>query len=113
MVTKSISGTVYIDGVEVGNFTIYYEDEAVNALTENIVSKTTNVDVLINSTNVGSGVVNYDDYITYDEGGTRSYQIIGDILINTSNVGSITLQMSDDYGKIKKATQITLQIIPQ
>lgn len=91
---------VMVDGIKVGDGIINIVDEYSDGV-EQIITRTISGQVVMDSI-IGSIVGSYNDYITYNNGGTRSLDI--NIYMNMDSIllGSTTLTHNDRYGAVVK-----------
>jgi len=100
---KTVSGNVYDEQNNViGSVSGTYIDEYQNASTQQIQSRTINISVVDeNGNSIGSGQLQYDDYISYNGGGTRTIDLSGNTNDDVNNtVGSVSGSLEDQYGSV-------------
>jgi len=115
MTEKTVSGTVYADGVALGSISGTYIDDYQNSASEQILSRSVPITVADESgIEIGSGALSYDDYVSYNGGGVRTITVSGNVYANSDVVGSVSGSLDDQYGAVsaKIPTKITLTIIP-
>jgi hypothetical protein len=96
----SISGSVNLDGIGIGSVTGTYIDDSVEQRSETINNVTINITVYIDSTVIGSGVLQYQDYVAYDGGGSRTINVSGNTLLDSTVVGSAVGYLIDNYSAV-------------
>ncbi len=96
----TLSGSVYIDGIVIGSVTGTYVDDSVEQQSETINNVTINITVYIDSTVIGSGLLQYQDYVAYDNGGSRRIDVTGDALLDSTVVGSAVGYLIDNYSAV-------------
>ena len=110
MVLKTITGVVYVDGVQVGSVSGSYEDEYLNQSSEQVVTRSITVTVYVDGVQVGTGTGSYEDKVTYGSGGVESKTITGVVYVDGVQVGSVSGSYEDQYGAVaaKIPTKLTL-----
>lgn len=106
MTLKNISGQVLIDNEQVGNVSGTYKDDSYNGSQEQINNVSVPITATMDNEKIGNGSMNYQDYVTYNGGGSRTIDVNGDVLIDTSKVGVVNATLVDDYGAVQQ------QVIP-
>ncbi|RLE37068.1 hypothetical protein DRJ17_07340 [Candidatus Woesearchaeota archaeon] len=117
MVEKTLSGQVLDEeGNVIGSVSGSYIDEYQDSTSEQIESRTISINVVDeNGNSVGSGQLQYDDYITYNDGGTRTIDLSGDVKDDEGNIiGSANGSLEDQYGSVsaKIPTKLEITITP-
>ena len=102
-------GSVYIDGIVIGSVTGTYIDDSAEQQSETINNVTVNITVYIDTTIytdiiqydvIGSGVLQYQDYVAYNGGGSRTISISDNILLDSSTIGSVNVNLTDNYSAV-------------
>ena len=80
---KPVSGNVVDEyGDVIGSVSGAYVDDYQDGATERIVHRTIPITVVDEEGNeIGSGTLEYDDYITFGSGGVRTIQITGSVSV--------------------------------
>ncbi|MHC1628223.1 MAG: Ig-like domain-containing protein [Candidatus Nezhaarchaeales archaeon] len=114
-----ISGSVLLEGEEVGAVSGEYIDESQDAPSENIQSRSIAGEVYLDGLRVDIAVtLAYDDYVTYNGGGTRTIDISGTVYLtydggNYIIAGNASGSLKDDYGAVAVIeTQLKLEVTP-
>jgi len=106
---KPVSGNVYDDANNtVGSVSGTYIDEYQNSASEQIETRTISISVVDeNGNSIGSGQLQYDDYISYNGGGTRTIDLSGNVNDDVNNtVGSVSGSLEDQYGSVETGVPI-------
>ncbi|RLG86906.1 MAG: hypothetical protein DRO39_02005 [Thermoprotei archaeon] len=85
----------------VGRVTGTYIDGAYDGHSELVRHRVVKIDVKLNGYTVGTGTLEYDDYVVSGTGGTRTITATGDVKMNGKIVGKVTATITDVYGKLK------------
>lgn len=115
MATKTVTGKVFVNGVEIGSVNGSYDDEYIDQSTEQINTKSITAIVYLDSVQIGNGSGSYEDKISYNEGGTETKTVSGNVLIDSVQIGTVSGTLEDQYGAVTGAkipTQLTLEIVP-
>jgi len=95
---KQVSGYVKANENIIGDVTGEYIDES-NANNYTLITKKqVGIVALVNDNNIGSGSLEYDDYVAYDGGGTRKIELTG--FIEGSKLGTIYAVLDDEYSEV-------------
>jgi len=113
-------GNAWLEGEACGTVSGEYTDDSQDATSENIVHRTIDGQVLLEGERVDNGVVlEYDDYVTYNGGGTRTISVVGNAWLYVAEegfsaiVGDCSGSLEDNYGAVTKIpTTLTLEVIP-
>jgi len=97
---KNISGQVLIDNEQVGSISGTYQDDSYNGSKQVIESVSVPITVTIDNEQSGNGEMNYQDYVTYNGGGTRTVNIDGYVTIDNSDIGTVNATLIDSYGYV-------------
>jgi len=116
----SLSGSVLLEGEACGTVSGEYVDESQDASSENIEHRTIDGQVLLEGERVDNGAqLEYDDYVTYGDGGTRTIPVTGNVWLYVAEAGYSALvgecsgSLDDNYGAVTKIpTTLTLEVIP-
>ena len=100
MTLRSISGKVLIDSEQVGSISGTYKDDSANGSKQVIEPVSIPITVNVNNEQIGNGSMSYQDYVTYNGGGSRTVDISGNVLIDNDVVGNASATLIDDYGKV-------------
>lgn len=113
MSLKNIGGYVLIDNDQVGTISGTYQDDSANGSQEQVNNVSVPITATMDNDQVGNGSMDYQDYVTYDNGGSRTIDISGNVLIDNDVVGSASATLVDDYGAVQQQkipTHLTIQV---
>ncbi|RLB80030.1 MAG: hypothetical protein DRH17_12690 [Deltaproteobacteria bacterium] len=106
MVEKNVSGAVKDEtGNVVGSISGIYVDDYQDSSSQQIDHRSISITVVDEEGDeIGSGVLEYDDYISYNGGGTRTINIAGSVRDDEGNeIGSASGSLEDQYGSAQAA----------
>jgi len=97
---KNVAGEVVdLLGNVIGSVTGSYVDESKVDYYENIVKRQVEIYVVDEEGySIGSGLLEYEDYVTYGAGGVRTISITG--VVEGSELGTIQGQLEDEYSSV-------------
>ena len=81
MVTKTVSGNVFLDTTIVGEFTITYEDAKERRNAEAKETHSITITVTVGTVEVGSATLSYEDMLCSGTGGKRTITLTGDVIL--------------------------------
>ena len=108
---KQVAGEVLdLLGNVIGSISGLYIDEAQQSNVTSIVKRQIQITVVDNQGNIiGSGLLEYEDYVAYGSGGVRTINITG--IVEGSQLGTIEATLEDEYGSTSLFTMSNALIV--
>jgi len=101
VVEKELRVNIFIDNNNVGFGSGSYIDDAKDSYIKQIIKRSINIIVEdMNGYQVGSGQLQYDDYVSYNGGGSRTIKVTGKVYENNTEIGNVDGYLEDEYGSV-------------